>query len=348
MRSALSLAAVLLGILIVAVAGCSREDSATRAAVGEASGQRTALNLEEESMAVTVNGKVVTAQEVAEERDRIVQQLAGRVPAEQMETMQEAIQKQAQENLINRILLEEAVESEGVEASREEVDTRLSAIRDNFESSEAFTSRLSAMGITEDDLRDEVASGLRMERLIEMHSADVETPSDSELRSFYDENSEQFTQPERVRASHVLFMVEPTMSDADKAAKRLEAAKILGEIQNGADFGQMASQHSGCPSKANGGDLGFFGQGQMVKQFEDAAFALGVGEVSDIVETQYGYHIIKVTDRQESSIVDFDNAKADIASFLVGQKKQEAVSAYIEGLRASATIGYPGAASPED
>lgn len=299
-------------------------------------------------MAVTVNGRVVTEQEVGEEQGRILQQLAGRVPPEQLDTMQGAIQKQAQENLINRILLEEAAENEGVKASQEEIDTKLSAIRSNFESADAFTSRLSAMGITEDELRHEVASGLRMEKLIEMHSGTVETPSQTELRSFYDENSEQFTQPERVRASHVLIMVEPSEAEAEKAAKRLEAAKVLGEIQNGADFEQVASQHSGCPSKAKGGDLGFFGQGQMVKPFEDAAFALGVGEVSDIVETQYGYHIIKVTDRQEQSTVAFEKAKADIASFLAGQKKQEAMNAYIDGLRESATIGYPDPASSED
>jgi peptidyl-prolyl cis-trans isomerase C len=347
-RSRLGLAAVLLGILVVTLVSCSRDDSGKRAAGGDAGEQGTAWNLEEGSMAVTVNGRVVTEQEVAEEQGRILQQLAGRMPPEQLDAMQGAIQKQAQENLINRILLEEAAENEGVEASQEEIDTKLNAIQSNFESAEAFNSRLSAMGITEDDLRQELASGLRMEKLFEMHSGDVAAPSEDDLRSFYAENPERFTQPERIRASHILFLVEPNDPETEKAARRLEAAKILGEIQNGADFERLASQHSGCPSKAKGGDLGFFGQGQMVKPFEDAAFALEVGEVSDIVETRFGYHIIRVTDRQEASTIDFETTKADIASVLVGQKQQEAMNEYIDELRGAATIGYPEQTSSDD
>jgi peptidyl-prolyl cis-trans isomerase C len=299
-------------------------------------------------MAVTVNGRALTEQEVTEEQNRLMQQLGGRVPPEKLGAMQEAIRKQALESVINRVLFEQAVEREGINASEDEVDSRLSAIRNSFDTEEAYAGRLVDMGITQGELRSQVAAALRMEKLFEIHTSSVKDPSEDELQSFYQENSEQFVQPERIRASHILLQVEPNIPEQEKSVKRLEAAKILGEIQGGTDFAQMASRHSGCPSSAEGGDLGYFGKGQMVKPFEDAAFALKVGGVSDVIETKFGYHIVKVTDRQEPGTIPFEAAKGDIATFLKGRRQQEAMSVYAGELRAAATIENPDAGSSQD
>ena len=291
-------------------------------------------------MAIKVNGTVITDEEVSAEHSRMIQQLAARIPPQQLESMQDAVKKRAVENVINRVLLQEAVEREDITATQEEVESRMAAVRSNFDSDSAFAERLATMGITAKDLREEMDAALRIEKLIDKHVGDIAEPTEPEIRSFYEQNSDRFVTPERVRASHILIKTEAEETEPQKASKRLEAARLLGEISDGADFAQIASRHSHCPSKAKGGDVGFFERGRMVKPFEDAAFGLKVGDISEIVETEFGYHIVKVTDRQDADTISFDAAKENIASFLTAQKRQEAVNTYTEGLRSEAKIEY--------
>lgn len=291
-------------------------------------------------MPIRVNNNTVSDEEIAAEEARITQHLATHVPPEQLEAMKEVMKKQAAESLINRVLLKEAVETEDIGASDEELDERMEMVKSKFESPEAYSQQLAGLGITQKELRSEMETSLRMEKLLQKHVGTIEEPTEAEVESFYKENAERFKQPEMLRASHILIRTEPQESDPEKSAKRLEAAKLLGEIQKGADFGGLASQHSACPSKERGGDLGYFERGRMVKPFEDAAFSLSAGEVSDLVETQFGYHIVKVTDRQQESTASFETAKDDISAFLKDQKREQAVKAYTDKLRAEATIEH--------
>lgn len=289
-------------------------------------------------MAIKVNNDTVSDAELAAEEERIKQQLAVHIPQEQIEAMKEVVKKQAAESLINRKLLREAADREEITASEEEIDKRMEMIKSKFDSPEAYSRQLAAIGITQKDLRKEMENALRMEKLLQRHVGEIEEPTEAEVESFYKENEERFKQPEMVRASHILVKTEPEESQPERAAKRLEAAKLLGEIQNGADFGRIASQRSACPSKERGGDLGYFERGRMVKPFEDAAFSLNTGEISDLVETQFGYHIVKVTDRKQESTAPLEMAKDDISEFLKERKREQAVKAYTDELRSKATI----------
>jgi peptidyl-prolyl cis-trans isomerase C len=291
-------------------------------------------------MAVKVNDKVVTDHEIAAEEKRITQQLAMHVPAEQLEKMGDLVKKQAVTSLVNRTLLRQAVEREAIGTSDAEIDERLEMLKGKFESPEAYTQQLASLGITQKDLRQEMETSLRMEKLLQQHVGEIQDPTEEEMLSFYNENQERFKQPEMVRASHILIKSESDESQPERTAKRLEAAKILGEVQNGADFAGMASRHSACPSKESGGDVGYFPRGRMVKPFEDAAFSLKPGEVSELVESPFGYHIVKVTDKKDEQTVTFDATRDDISAFLKDQKREQAVKAYTDKLRDEATIEF--------
>jgi peptidyl-prolyl cis-trans isomerase C len=336
---ALKLIVLLVSVVAVASVGCSKEEGETPAAE-QAQGQMTgSLDPNDQTVAVTVNGTAITNGQIAEEVARLSKQFGGRMTPDQMGQMQEALSQQAEENLISRTLLQQEIEKEGIKVPQEEIDARMAEVRANFGSEQELTDRLAMMGMTLETLEHEMGTGLAVEELIARHAPTQEV-TDSEVRAYYDDNTARFQQPDRVQASHILIKVEADDSEATKALARKEAEEVLAQLHQGADFAEMAREHSACPSSQNGGDLGFFQRGQMVKPFEDAAFAMDVGEISGIVETQFGYHIIKVTGREDGRTIPFDEAKDNIRAMLDGQRKQAAMKTYTDQLRAEADIQF--------
>lgn len=337
MLKVLKIIVLMAAALTVAIAGCSKEEGEEPAAE-QAQGQTTErLDPSDQTVAITVNGEEITEGQIAEEVTRLSKQFGGRMTPEQMGQMQGALSQQAKDNLISRILLRQKIEEENITVTQEEIDSRMAEVRAGLGSEADLANRLAMMGMTMEMLEQEMETGLAVEKLIARY-APTEEVTDSEVRTYYDENAERFQQPERVKASHILLKAEATDTDAAKALAREEAESVIAQLDQGADFAELARAHSACPSSQKGGDLGFFQRGQMVKPFEDAAFALDVGKVSGIVETQFGYHIIKVTDREGGRTVPFEEAKANIEAMLDGQRKQEAMKAYTDQLRTTADI----------
>ncbi len=256
------------------------------------------------------------------------------------------VHKQAVNNMVDRELLRQAIEDESIKVDQAEIDARVAEIAEKVGSREALSQRLEVIGMTEEDFIEEMETNLKMEKLLAAHS-EVKSVTEEEARTYYQENIDRFKQPERIRASHILIQVKPEDTEAEKQKKQEQAERLLAEIKQGADFAQLAAQYSDCPSKQRGGDLGYFGRGQMVKPFEDAAFGLKPGEVSGVVETQFGYHIIKVTERQEARTVPFEETKEGLINYLEGQRKQQAMQSYVEQLRQGATIEYPDSGSTD-
>ena len=146
--------------------------------------------------------------------------------------------------------------------------------------------------------------------------------SDEEAKAFYDENPDNFVSGQTVTASHILV-------DSEEKANEIKADIDAGNVT----FADAAKQFSSCPSKENGGELGAFGQGQMVKEFEDAAFSATVGEVTSPVQTQFGWHLILVTEKSESSVMVFDEIKDQLKEQLLAEKQQKAYSSKINQLK---------------
>ena len=168
--------------------------------------------------------------------------------------------------------------------------------------------------------------------------ASTPAPTDAQVREFYDKNPDKFKQEEAIRASHILIPADEKADDATKKKARAEADSVLKELQAGGDFAELAKKHSKDGSAAQGGDLNFFPKGQMVPAFDQAAWALKPGQISDVVTTPFGYHIIKVTDHRAASTVPFDQVSGRIKEYLAQQQKQERAQAFIESLKQKAKI----------
>ncbi|MCK4727485.1 MAG: peptidyl-prolyl cis-trans isomerase [Desulfobacterales bacterium] len=164
------------------------------------------------------------------------------------------------------------------------------------------------------------------------------TVSDKEIKTYYDSNPDFFRQSEQVRASHILIKVHPQAEESQKAEARKALEKIQLKLKEGDDFSALAKESSQCPSSAKGGDLSYFKRGQMAKPFEDAAFALKPGEVSDIVETRFGYHLIKVVDKKPKSMIPYQDVKDRLGQYLKQEKARKEVSLYVEKLKQEAKI----------
>jgi peptidyl-prolyl cis-trans isomerase C len=157
-------------------------------------------------------------------------------------------------------------------------------------------------------------------------------PSDAQVREFYDKNPDRF---ETARASHILFKVDEKADEATKKKVLAQAQAVLKQVKGGADFAALAKKHSADGSAQQGGDLGVFNKGQMVPAFDEATFSMLPGQISDLVTTQFGYHIIKVTERKP---VPFDQVSPKIKEFLAEQQKRARAQAFIDSLKQKAKI----------
>ena len=338
MRGAVTIA--LAAILAFAPAGCSKKGSEKGAGQTDSLKALTG-SFEPGKVFVKVNGRAITGRDLGQQERMLMQQFQGRVDSAQLATMMPTIKKQAVDNAINRLLIEQTMKKLNLKATKEQIDSRMDSYRKNFVSEEAFVQDLAKNGLTKESLRNEIEVGLAAEDLFNRRTANIAPPTDAEVRGFYDGNPERFQQPEQVRASHILVQVNKEDTDAVRAEKKGKAQKILADVKKGADFAAQAKLHSDdAGNKDKGGDLGYFQAGAMAPEFETAAFALKVGGMSGVVESPFGYHIIKVTDRKKPQTVPFEQVKQNISMYLAEQKKNQALTTYFDSLRTASKIEY--------
>lgn len=227
----------------------------------------------------------------------------------------------------------------GVEVPQSEIDAEITKIKSQFPTEDEFKQKLKELGQSEDKLNQSLKRALQQNTWVEGQIAGKADVSDEEAQKFYDENKKEFEQPETVKASHILIKVDKDAKD-DEVKKKLEAVKAAAaRVQKGEDFNAVAKEVSEDPSaKENGGDLGYFPKNRMVPEFAEAAFNGKVGQVSEPVRTDFGWHIIKVTDKKAPSTMSFDEVKAQVKSYLKAGKQQKAVQEVIQNLRDSAKI----------
>lgn len=242
------------------------------------------------------------------------------------------------ESLIDRELLYQESQKKGIQVKSEAVSDQLQKIQQRYPSKEEFNKLLSNMGLTESDVQMQIARGMAIQELIDKEVTEKIKVSDEETRSFYDKNPQLFQQPEQVKASHILIKVEADAPDDQKAEARKKIEAVQQKVQKGEDFAALAKTYSEGPSGPRGGDLGYFKRGQMVKPFEEAAFSLKTNETSEIVETRFGYHLIKVNDKKPAKKMTYAEVKDRLNDHLKKQKTDSETSAYIETLREDAKI----------
>jgi peptidyl-prolyl cis-trans isomerase C len=244
------------------------------------------------------------------------------------------------EELIAKTLLLSAADKAEIAIDEAKRTEMLEQIKGSIPPGTTFEQFCESMEMDEAGFKDAIGEEVRIGTLIDKQTEDIVEPTAEETKAFYTENEDQFVVEGSVKASHILIKTDGITDEAEKAKKKAEIEDIRKQLiaKNGENFAELAKAHSGCPSSGKGGDLGEFGPGQMVPEFDKAAFSQEVGTIGDIVETSFGYHVIKVTGKTEAGKTSYDEIKDRIAEHLKGEKVNARVRDYIAKLRESATI----------
>ena len=274
-------------------------------------------------MALTVNGEKVNGAEVEAEFQRLLPHYEQYVRSNdpEGEGNDEQLREWARENVVERMVVLQAAKDLDAEVPQEQIDEAYEQVKER------------AGDTPVDEVKADIELQMRVDKLMEQGVADVADPSDEELQEFYDAHQDQLTTPEQVHASHIVKHIN---GYTDKKAAYEQILEVKMELEGGAEFGALAAKHSDCPDTA--GDLGTFGPGQMVPEFEDVVFAMKPGEISDIILTQFGYHIIKLHERIDSRVVPLEEVREHIVQELTQRKRSEAVEVFVDSLKEKAVI----------
>jgi peptidyl-prolyl cis-trans isomerase C len=280
------------------------------------------------------NGDKIPKAEFENAVRAVEQRAGGSVPPEK----RDEIYRGVLDDLVAYRLLKQEVVSRQMTVSDADLDARIAAFKQQVGGDANFRTALQAQQITEAKLREDARTDLLVNKLLEEEVNQKILVKASDIATFYEKNPDRFQQAESVRAAHILVAVPQGADDKVRAAARARAEAALKAAKAGQDFARLARQYSNDASAQRGGDLGFIPKGQMVPAFEAAAFALQPGQISDLVETQFGYHVIKALEKRPARLVPFVEAAAQIEQFLEQQQRQEKSKALVEQLKAKGKV----------
>lgn len=270
---------------------------------------------------LVINQEKVTRQEFLQAFQRTLH------PDQQLSKLeQEELQRSFLVQLIDRKLMYAEARRLKITVSPEELQEALTGFRRDYPDEAAFQTMLSERGLSLQAWQVELEENLVMEKLLEQAVYSRITISEMEIANYYEAHREDFNRPAQVRARQIVV--------ADEA----EGRRLLGLLRQGEDFAALAREHSMTPDAEAGGDLGFFGQGKMPPVFDAVVFDLPVGRLSDLVKSDYGYHIFLVEEKRSAARLGKQEASAEIRGILETRKREEVYQAWLQGLRAEARI----------
>jgi peptidyl-prolyl cis-trans isomerase C len=280
------------------------------------------------------NGDKIPKAEFESAVRSVEQRAGGAIPAEKRDEVYRGVLN----DLVAYRLLKQEVKQRSIAVTDAEVDARIGAFKQQMGTEANFKAALQAQQITEAKLREDARTDLLVAKFLDQEVNQKVLVKPTDIAGFYEKNPDRFHQGETLRASHILVVVPAGATEQTRAALRARAETALKAAKAGQDFGKLARQYSQDSSAQRGGDLGFFPKGQMVPAFDQAAFALAPGQVSDLVETQFGYHIIKAIERRPARVVPFAEVAGQIQQFLEQEQRQEKGKALVDQLKAKGKV----------
>ncbi len=249
------------------------------------------------------------------------------------------LKKDILNELVSAELLYQASQKVTLGDLSKDVDSQFESIKKGFGSDQDFQKVLKDKGIEVKDLKEDIKKGVSINAYLAKNVfPNIGPVTDAEKKQEYETNKDKLNVPDEVRASHILIKVSEKAAPEEKQKAKDKIGALRARAMSGEDFAKLAKENSEDSSAANGGDLGFFRKGEMVKPFEDAAFGLEKDQISPVVETQFGFHVIKVTDKKAAHTLTYEEVSKDIENFLTNKHKRDEINKTVEGLKKNAKI----------
>lgn len=289
----------------------------------------------QQEIVARVNGRPITRFDL----DNAIQGYAMEFHRQTMDQLSEEELAKALDYALEKLLARELIYQEALAAGKvadeDAVAEEIAKVAANFPSEEEFFATLQKGGIGRMDYYRMMRQDVTVNQFAASRVEDVPEPEEAELQTAFERFREQMVRPGRVRASHILIRTD------DKSAEAAE--QLLAELARRSqteNFAELASEHSQCPSAGSGGDLGWFKRGDMVKSFEQAAFSQPLGEVGAPVTTQFGRHLIRVSEREAEAPLDFEAAKPQLRQVLINEARGRQMQEWVAALREKANIEF--------
>jgi peptidyl-prolyl cis-trans isomerase C len=295
------------------------------------------------NLVVDVDGHKMTEEQLNAELNKRLLVMKDQIPKDRQQQVKSNMKKRLIDDFVIRNLLTDEVNRQKIAASDKDVKDAVDQLKRSLPQGVTIEDLMKKNQVTKDQMQEEIRFGIKINKLVLASMVGKTKPTDKEITTFYQKNKDKFKMPESVHVRHILVAKAAGDDEKIKGEKKAKAEDLRKQLLGGADFAETARKSSDCPSKQAGGDLGTFTRGQMVKPFEDAAFAQKKDEIGPVVETDFGYHIIQVLEKNSSKTLKLDNeTKEKIIAFLTQQKQQQAFDRLLKNLRDKAHIVYYG------
>jgi len=288
-----------------------------------------------------VNGQEISGEAVQFELDRLVRFYMGHgmTLAEVKKNLPKLEEKALEQAIGAKLLLDRAAQLD-LPVTAGDIDAEVQKVVTQVGGEENYRKALAAQGISETEFRRELEKGARVNMLVNQACAHVADPTEDEVAAFYEAHKSEYVEEPKVLCQHILVKSEEGDLPEAKSAAFEKIREIRERILSGGDFAEEARKHSDCPSGKEGGSLGWFGRGMMVPEFDKVAFEMKKGEVSDIVTTQFGYHIVYKADERGGGAQTLVDVHDQIKDLLRHEARGRAMDAYVADLREKASVEY--------
>lgn len=289
-------------------------------------------------MSIRVNGERIPEQAVLTELKRLIDFYSQHLSKEELGRQMDTLVKKAREHAIGTKLLLDEVKRRHVQVPEPQVEASLAAMAKKAGGDAALEALLVRQRITRDQLRASIRAGKQLDTLVARVTSGEPDPTDEDVRAHYEKHADRYASPDRVHVRHIL-MKPAGAGEADKAATRSRLESIKRQLEEGDDFGELAAAYSECPSgKDAGGSLGWVVRGATVPEFDQLVFDMNVGDISEILETALGLHLVEKLDEETGEPMPFEEVKERIRDLLRHERRGHALTRFVDKLRDTAVI----------